>query len=175
MRLRKRFCLCALVVALLCSMLCISASAEEIGVEWRSPFARFTEVYQGSTSSGYIKAAQRFLYCFPSTHRLIADHGKMDGRFGPKTKEAAIKYQKYEWNNTSDSNMWDGRIGAKTWSKIAYRLNPEVTETDYSYYLNYGNEHVYYLDTRAEGCTYYSYYVTDDNQVFKEDNWFAQK
>lgn len=175
MSLRKRIFSFVLAVVLICPLLCIPASARGIGVDWEGPFARFTEVCVGSPAAGYNKAAQRFLYCFPSTFRLIADNGGIDGIFGSKSKEAAIIYQKYEWPNEVDKAMWDGRIGGKTWSKIAGRLDPKDLYTNYDYILTYGNDYVYYLDTRAEGCTYYSYNVTSSGGVYKESTWFAQK
>lgn len=174
MSFRKRTCPLLLVAVLLCSVLCIPANAAS-GVGWESKFASFTEVCYNSPATMYNKAAQRFLYCFPSTYSLIADNGGIDGIFGLKSKEAAIIYQQYEWPGQSNSAKWDGRIGSNTWSKIANRLNEVDLYTYYDYNLNYGNEKVYFLDTRAEGYTFYSYNVTSSGTVYKESQWFAQK
>lgn len=178
----RKKCSMLLALVLLGAVFCIPADALSVnqrrssGVDWRGPFQEFTEVCYNSPAVGYNKAAQRFLYCFPSTRSYIQNSGGIDGIFQNSSVTATKIYQKYEWPNKMDESKVDGRIGPSTWGKIANRLNEnDRYYTGYDYDLNYGNEMVYFLNTRAEGCTYYSYNVTNSGAVYKESSWFAQK
>lgn len=174
MKTMKRVCTLLFTFVLVVSAFCLPVKAyDNVPVDWKAPFARFTQIGLYSPETGYNKAVQRFLYCFPSTHSLIADNGGIDGLFWGSTRDAVYAYQQYEWPYNQDE--WDGTVGAKTWSKIANRLDPDEVIYNETYDLCYGNDQVYYLDTRAEGCTYYSYNVSSNGTPYREVNWFAQK
>lgn len=174
MKTMRRIYMALFTFVLVASAFCVTVKAyDTVPVDWRAPFSRFTEIGLYSPETKYNKAVQRFLYCFPTTHSLIADNGGIDGLYWGSTQEAVRTYQQYEWPN--DDRQWDGTVGEKTWGKIANRLNPTAVIYYETYDLCYGNDRVYYLDTRAEACTYYSYNVSSNGTVYRESDWFAQK
>lgn len=87
------------------------------------------------------------------THIVIENGGGIDGGYGNATQSAVVTYQKKKW--PYDSSQWDGRVGRKTWTKIAGDLNEGYSNSE-GIYLCYNNGRVMYVDRRAEGYTYYS-------------------
>ncbi len=74
---------------------------------------------EGMTSMAAIKSIQRICYargCLDNAGRQI----KVDGNFGPATKQAVIKLQRQLWPNTS--SKWDGVVGAETWASAMNQL-----------------------------------------------------
>ena len=74
---------------------------------------------QGMDNMAAIKAIQRICYargCLDNAGRQI----KVDGSFGPATKQAVIKLQRQLWPN--NSSKWDGVVGAETWAAALTKL-----------------------------------------------------
>ena len=138
-----------LVLVGTCTISVFAASAEEA-----EEFASFRQISKGSSYTGYNKALQRFLYCYPDTRTTIANAGGVDGVFGTQTKNAVIVYQEDEW--PSDSSKWDGIVGSGTWRRIGVRLSYGWDPVD-GYDLKYAGKRVIFVDTRAEGARYFNY------------------
>ena len=86
----KRLAVVALVVILVGT--CVT-SVSALSAESAAEFATFKQISRGSSHSGYIKALQRFLYCYPSTRTTIASSGGVDGAFGASTALAVKTFQ----------------------------------------------------------------------------------
>lgn len=153
----KKTIMLALVVIMLMSIMVLPASA--VSDPYYSHVAGFEELYNGSTANAYIRAAQCFLYHYSyATKKEIANAGGIDGGYGNGTENAVIMYQKDKWpndNNEEHVKNRDGRVGPKTWAKIAGDLYLDDYGSD-EVYLCYNSGHVMYVDLRAEGYTYYS-------------------
>ncbi len=155
----KRF-FVVLLILFLIGNCAVPASALEPG--WVEEFATFRQISRGSSHTGYVKALQRFLYCYPSTKTTIKNGGGVDGSFGTATETAVKTFQIAEWPH--DEKQWDGVVGAKTWSRIGVRLSCEGYG-GYEDFL-YLNKQVIYVDTRAEGESYYNYNESINGTVY---------
>lgn len=119
MKFLKKASMLAMTVIMLVSVLTIPASA--LSSSWQDAFADFPELYEGHTSSGHIKAIQRFLYCYSNETKAALTKGGsigIDGGFGEKTTEAVRIFQE-DFKDLTD----DGRPGKNTWRKIALLLD----------------------------------------------------
>lgn len=151
MKIMKKSVVFVLVVIMLMSIMALPASA--LSDPYYSHISGFKTLYNGSTENAYIRALQAFLYHFPYTQTTIISGGGIDGGYGNATESAVKIYQQKKWPN--DQTQWDGRVGPKTWAKIA----GDLYSGDYGLhevYLCYNGGHVMYVDERAEGYRYYS-------------------
>lgn len=151
MKTMKKTVMLVLVVVMLLSVMVLPASA--VGDPYYSHVSGFVELYNGSTANAYIRAAQAFLYHYPYTQTTIISGDGIDGGYGNATQSAVKIYQEKKW--PYDSTQWDGRVGPKTWAKIAGDLYLDDYGS-HEVYLCYNSGHVMYVDLRAEGYTYYS-------------------
>lgn len=151
----KRSIIVVLLFAILMSILAIPALALAVGSSHYTNVSGFKELYNGSPLNAYIRAAQRFLLCYGGEARSnIISGGGVDGGYGYYTQEAVMVYQKDKW--PYDEKEQDGRVGPKTWEKIAVDLEYSPGGTDYDDLCVNGKK-VLYIDTRAEGYSYYNY------------------
>ena len=149
----KRPIIAVLLIVMLMSIFVVSVSA--VDDPYYTHVSSFEELYNGSTQNAYIRAAQRFLLCYGGEARKsIIDGGGVDGGYGYYTEEAVRKYQKDKW--PYNANEQDGRVGPKTWEKIAVDLEYGVGGPEHADLCIYGKK-VLYVDRRAEGYTYYNY------------------
>lgn len=149
----KRPIVAVLLLVILVSILAVSAYA--VGDPYYTHVSGFKELYNGSTLNAYIRAAQRFLLCYGGEARSnIISGGGVDGGYGYYTGEAVREYQEDKW--PFNSQEWDGRVGPKTWEKIAVDLEYSMGGTNYEDLCVNGRQ-VLYIDTRAEGYRYYNY------------------
>lgn len=151
MKHRKKIFASPLSLLLLLSVVAIPTSA--VGSPYYSHICGFEELYNGSPANAYIRAVQAFLYYYPDTRSTIISGGGIDGGYGNATESAVRTYQQDKWPYTSSE--WDGRVGPKTWEKIATDLYLDDFGNNEVYLCHYGG-HVMYVDLRAEGYTYYS-------------------
>ena len=80
MKLTKRFLSIVFAVLMIMTVLAIPASAASS--RWQNEFAKFPELYEGSTASGYIRMLQRFLYGYnDKAHSEIVLDGGVTGIF----------------------------------------------------------------------------------------------
>ena len=118
-----------IVTFLVAMVMCFSvtsnvfASQSTDEAEWRG----FPVQKRESYSSAYTMAVQRFLYDYNSTTREIIENSNgCNGKFGPGTESALIKYQ------SSRGLSSDGHCGPATWGDLYSTL-------DYS-----GRQYVYF-------------------------------
>lgn len=149
----KRPIIAVLLLVFLVSVLAVPASA--VSDPHYTNVCKFKELYNGSPLNAYIRAAQRFLLCYGGDARSnILSGGGVDGGYGYYTEEAVRAYQKDKWPyNTSEQ---DGRVGKKTWEKIAVDLEFSSGDSEHDD-LCINNKKVLYIDTRAGGYSYYNY------------------
>lgn len=142
-----------LLLVMLMSILAIPVLAE--GDPYYTHICGFKKLYNGSPENAYIRAAQRFLLCYGGEARSnILSGGGVDGGYGYYTEEAVTAYQKDKWPyNTVEQ---DGRVGPKTWEKIAVDLKLSMGGSDNDD-LCFNGKKVLYVDTRAGGLSYYNY------------------
>lgn len=149
----KRPIIIVLLLVILMSILAIPASA--VSNPYYTHIKEFKEIYNGSTLNAYIRAAQRFLLCYGGEARSdIISGGGVDGGYGYYTEAAVTAYQKEKW--PYNTNEHDGRVGPKTWEKIAIDLEYSPGGSNYEDLCVNGKK-VLYIDTRAEGYGYYNY------------------
>lgn len=158
MKAMKKTIVFALVVVMMMSVMSLPASAALVE-PYYSHVSGFVELYNGSTANAYIRAVQCFLYHYSyATRNEITNAGGIDGGYGNGTENAVIMYQKDKWpndNNPEHVKNRDGRVGPKTWTKIAGDLKVGESTGEYAY-LCYNSGKVMYVDLRAEGYTYYN-------------------
>lgn len=152
MKAMKKTIVFVLVVVMMMSVMSLPASATLVE-PYYSHVSGFVELYNGSTANAYIRALQAFLYHYPYTQTTIINGGGIDGGYGNATENAVKIYQEKKW--PYDSTQWDGRVGTKTWTKIAGDLKVGENTGEYAY-LCYNSGKVMYVDLRAEGYTYYN-------------------
>lgn len=148
----KRTATLVLAIMMLTAVLVLPASAVLLS-PYYSHVCSFHELYNGSPENAYIRAAQCFLYNYPKTRTTIINGGGIDGGYGSATQNAVTTYQKDKWPNTKSE--WDGRVGTKTWTKIAGDLYVGYNDGE-SAYLRYNGGNVIFVDLRAEGYSYYN-------------------
>lgn len=158
MKLLKRTAVLALAIMMLTALLVLPASAV-LTSPYYSHVCAFHELYNGSPENAYIRAAQCFLYHYSSaTRKAITNAGGIDGGYGNGTENAVRLYQKDKWpndNSVEHVQNRDGRVGPKTWAKIAGDLYVGYEGGEYAE-LRYNGGNVIYVDLRAEGYTYYN-------------------
>jgi len=158
MKLLKRTAVLALAIMMLTSILVLPASAV-LYSPYYSHVCGFNELYNGSPDNAYIRAAQCFLYHYSShTRKLIINAGGIDGGYGNGTADAVTAYQTDKWpddDNAEHKKNRDGRVGPKTWAKIAGDLYVGYEGSEYAE-LRCKGGNVIYVDLRAEGHTYYN-------------------
>lgn len=153
MKLLKRTVVMALAIMMLMSILVLPASAV-LSTPYYSHVCAFHELYNGSPENAYIRAAQCFLYRFStSTRNTIINGGGIDGGYGNATMNAVKEYQSKKWPYNRDE--WDGRVGTKTWTKIAGDLY-DTGDDGYHVDLCCNGGKVLYVDLRAAGYSYYN-------------------
>ena len=171
MKLLKRTAVLALAIIMLTSILVLPASAALYG-PYYSHVCAFHELYNGSPENAYIRAAQCFLYHYSSeTRKSIANAGGIDGGYGNGTEYAVTLYQTDKWPNDYDMEHVknrDGRVGPKTWNKIAGDLYVGYEGVEYADLCCNGGK-VIYVDRRAEGHTYYNC-----NELGKKDRFIVE-
>lgn len=158
MKLLKRTVVLALAIMMLTSILVLPASAV-LTEPYYSHVCAFKEIYNGSSENAYIRAAQCFLYHYSyDTRKEIDNSGGIDGGYGNGTERAVVLYQTDKWPNDYNEEHLknrDGRVGKKTWTKIADDLYVGYVGAEYAE-LRYNGGDVIYVDLRAEGYTYYN-------------------
>lgn len=146
MKMAKKILALALAVMMIMTVLVVPTSAATATAPTATEFASFPELYHGSYENGYIKALQRFLLCYPSTHDYIYTNtgvGGVDGGFGPKTEQAVKAFQASIWGE--NSSEVDGYVGSKTWTQIRYKLttNSPYLVSNGSYVVHYTSSSLY--------------------------------
>lgn len=152
MRTNKKLAIFIFAVVMLISTLVLPASAT-LHEPYYGHVCDFNELYNGSPDNAYIRAVQCFLYHFPDTSDIIEQAGGIDGGYGNGTESAVRIYQASKWSN--DPTQQDGRVGPKTWEKIAGDLVDAYPEPDLVA-LRYRGADIMHVDTRAEGYRYYN-------------------
>ena len=110
MRTTKRVIGLFLVIAIVCTLVVIPASA--LDPEWNTLFRKFDPTTKRNYQTGYTKLIQRFMQkTIYSSY--IDDHGGVDGIFGDGTAQAVKLFQGDNGLNP------DGDVGEKTWGTIA--------------------------------------------------------
>lgn len=150
MKAMRRTFIFAVVVILVMSVVAFPVFA--IGTPYSTHISGFVELYNGSPANAYIRAAQAFLYHYPYTQATIINGGGIDGGYGNATENAVKIYQQKKWPYSSAE--WDGRVGSKTWGKIAGDLSLGSFESG-GFFLCYNSGNVMFVD-RSSGFTYYS-------------------
>lgn len=151
MKLAKRMLALAVAVMLVMAVLVVPASAT-LPPPFYSHVCGFVELYNGSTANGYVRAIQAFLYHYPYTQTTIINGGGIDGGYGNATESAVKIYQQKKWPNTPSE--WDGRVGTKTWTKVAGDLIKKNVGSET--YLNYGNGRVMNVVINGSSYSYYN-------------------
>lgn len=158
MKLLKKIAVLALAIMILASILVLPAFAV-LSDPFYSHVCDFNELYNGSPDNAYIRAAQCFLYHYSyETRTAINNAGGIDGGYGNGTEYAVTLYQTDKWpddNNPEHVKNRDGRVGPKTWTKIAGDLSVGFICGEYAE-LRCNGGNVIYVDLRAEGYQYFS-------------------
>lgn len=92
------------------------------------------------------------MYHYPYTQTTIINGGGIDGGYGNATESAVKIYQQKKWPNTPSE--WDGRVGTKTWTKVAGDLIKKNVGSET--YLNYGNGRVMNVVINGSSHSYYN-------------------